>query len=345
MSTIHAPSASTAAAQPGRHESSPGWGHAAAVVVLLTLALALLLVAFGWPAVRSGPHGVPLGAAGPAPAVTQLEQALASVGDDAFDVTRYPDEAALRRAIVNRDVYGGIAFGAAGPTLLTASAASPAVAQALTSLGGAMAERQGVRLVAQDVVPLPADDPHGAGLAAAALPFALGGVLPAVALARTFRRRPGVRLAAAVGLALLAGTTVTAVLRLWFGSLGSSGWSVAVDVSLGLSLGLAAISLTLLGLEAVAGRVGLGLGAAVVLLLGNPLSGLTSAPELLPRGWGTLGQLLPPGANGTLLRSTAYFDGAGAGRPVLVLACWAAFGLALYVVAVLRGRPAALHER
>jgi hypothetical protein len=194
-------------------------------------------------------------------------------------------------------------------------------------------------------VPLPADDPRGAGLAAAALPIALGGVLPAVVLTRTFRRRPGVRLGAAAGLAVAVGATVTAVLRFWFGSLTADGWADLVRVSLGLSLGLAAISLALLGLEAVAGRAGLGLGAAVVLLLGNPLSGLPSAPELLPDGWGTLGQLLPPGANGTLLRSTAYFDGAGAARPVLVLSCWVAAGLLLYAVAVLSARPAQGHER
>jgi len=29
-----------------------------------------------------------------------------------------------------------------------------------------------------------------------------------------------------------------------------------------------------------------------VFLLGNPLSGLTSAPELLPQPWGAVGQLL-----------------------------------------------------
>ena len=67
------------------------------------------------------------------------------------------------------------------------------------------------------------------------------------------------------------------------------------------------------------GRVGLAVGALLALLLGNPLSGLNSAPELLPRGWGELGQLLPQGANATLLRSTAFFSGAGATTAVVVL--------------------------
>jgi hypothetical protein len=29
---------------------------------------------------------------------------------------------------------------------------------------------------------------------------------------------------------------------------------------------------------------------------------------MLPTGWGTLGQMLPPGAGGSLLRSTAFFE-------------------------------------
>jgi hypothetical protein len=75
-----------------------------------------------------------------------------------------------------------------------------------------------------------------------------------------------------------------------------------------------------------------------MMLLGNPLSGLTSAPEMLPSGWGSLGQLLPPGAAGTALRSVSFFDGAGAGRPFLVLSAWIAFGLLLCAFGATRTR-------
>jgi hypothetical protein len=320
---------------PSRVDASPeSWALAARLAVLLPLALALLLVAFGWPAVRSGPHEVPLGVSGPAPAVSQVEQGLARRAGDAMDLTRYADEAALRRAILRRDVYGGISLTPGGPRLLTATAASPAVAQAITALGTGLAAQQGAQLAVQDVVPLPAEDPRGVGLAAAALPITLGGVVPAVAAVRAFRRRLGLRVATALAVSLVAGATVAAVLRFWFGSVEAGFWPVA----LGLSLGMAATSVTLVGLAAVAGRVGLGLGAAVVVLLGNPLSGLASAPELLPSGWGDLGQLLPPGASATLLRSTAYFDGAAAGRPAWVLLAWVAVGLALCTAAAVRTR-------
>jgi hypothetical protein len=54
---------------------------------------------------------------------------------------------------------------------------------------------------------------------------------------------------------------------------------------------------------------------------------------MLPAPWGTVGQLLPQGANATLLRSTAYFGGAGAAAAILVLCCWAAVGLSMVVIA------------
>jgi hypothetical protein len=75
-----------------------------------------------------------------------------------------------------------------------------------------------------------------------------------------------------------------------------------------------------------------------MMLLGNPLSGLTSAPEMLPSGWGALGQLLPPGAAGTALRSVSFFDGAGAGQSFVVLSCWLVAGLALCGLGGLRSR-------
>jgi hypothetical protein len=87
--------------------------------------------------------------------------------------------------------------------------------------------------------------------------------------------------------------------------------------------------------------VGFGLGAVVMMLIGNPLSGTATAPEMLP-GWsGTLGRLLPPGAGGQLLRSTAFFDGRGAAHSVIVLVIWLALGVLLCMAGSLRARRAA----
>ena len=66
--------------------------------------------------------------------------------------------------------------------------------------------------------------------------------------------------------------------------------------------------------------------------MGNPFSGVTSAPELLPDAIKHLGQALPPGAGANLLRSTAYFDGHGAAAHLAVLLTWAVLGFAAIVI-------------
>lgn len=69
-----------------------------------------------------------------------------------------------------------------------------------------------------------------------------------------------------------------------------------------------------------------------MVLVGNPFSGVTSAPELLPRPVGLIGQWLPPGAGGSLLRSVAFFGGRAAGGAALTLSLWAALGLAAVII-------------
>ncbi|HEX2400476.1 MAG TPA: ABC transporter permease, partial [Mycobacterium sp.] len=195
-----------------------------------------------------------------------------------------------------------------------------------------VAQQAGVPLHTEDLAPPTADDPRGAGLAASALPITLAGLLPAIALVLLVRREVWTRLVAAVVFAAGAGVTIAALLRYVFGSIDQNLWGVAV----GLTLGLLAAGLSMLGLGSLFGRGGLAVGALLALLLGNPLSGLTSAPEMLPSGWGTVGQWLPQGATATLLRSTAFFDGAGAATAIAALTCWAVTGAALVVIAAVR---------
>jgi len=306
--------------------------RATAIVVALTTALAILAIAFALPAARSKPHDIPIGAAGPQAASGQVADILEQHAPGAFALTYYPGEAALRDAIRNRDVYGGMSFRPDGRSLLIATGGSPVVAQMLTQIGNGVAQQAGVPLHTEDLAPPTADDPRGAGLAASALPITLAGLLPAVALVLLVRREVWTRLVAAVVFAAGAGVTIAALLRYVFGSIDQNLWGVAA----GLTLGLLAAGLSVLGLGSLFGRGGLAVGALLALLLGNPLSGLTSAPEMLPSGWGTLGQWLPQGATATLLRSTAFFDGAGAATAIAALTCWAVTGTALVVIAAVR---------
>lgn len=314
--------------------------RATGIIVVLTVVLAVVAIAFALPAARSRPHDVPIGAAGPQAAGGQVADLLEQHAPGAFAVTYYPGEQALRDAIRNREVYGGISFGPDGRTLFTATGASPMVAQLLTQIGNGISQQAGVPLRTEDLAPPTADDPRGVGLAASALPITLAGMLPAIALVLLLKREVWTRLTAAMVFAGVAGLTIAAMLRYVFGSIDQNLWGVAA----GLTLGVLAAGLFMLGLGSLFGRVGLALGALLALLLGNPLSGLNSAPEMLPSGWGELGQWLPQGANATLLRSTAFFDGAGATMPIVVLTCWALAGAALIVIAAVRtgkGAPVA----
>ncbi|MDF3336604.1 ABC transporter permease [Mycolicibacterium septicum] len=329
---------STQTAAPAHHAAPehepPAALRAAGIVAVLTIAIAIVAIAFALPASRSKPHDVPIGAAGPQAATSQIAERLQQQAPGAFSVTYYPGEDALRAAILNRNIYGGIAFGPQGPTLLTATGGSPAVAQLLTQIGNGIAANSGMPLHTEDLVPPTRQDPRGTGLAASALPITLAGMLPAIALVLVLKREVWTRLIAAIVFSAVAGTTVAALLQYVFGSIDSDFWGVAA----GLTLGIAAAGLFVLGLGSLFGKVGLAVGAALALLLGNPLSGLTAAPEMLPAGWGQLGQLLPQGATATLLRSTAYFGGVGADLAIVVLSCWVLAGLTLVIIAALR-RP------
>ena len=97
--------------------------RATGIIVALIAVLAILAIAFALPAARSKPHDVPIGAAGPQAAGTGpgfpaggrgVADILELHAPGTFTITYYPGEAALRDAIRNRAVYGGISFGA-GP--------------------------------------------------------------------------------------------------------------------------------------------------------------------------------------------------------------------------------------
>ena len=309
----------------------------AAVITLLTALLTVLLIAFAWPAARSEPRDVPLAVAGPGPAVAQVKAGLDQAMPGGFDVTDVPDRAAAVQLIQDRDAYGAIVLDSAQPEVLTASAGGPVVAQLLTQLSTRLSPQSPAKVT--DIVPLPKDDPRGAGLAAGALPLVLGGIIAAGALTQLVRSGSR-RMIGAVAFAITGGLALAAVLQYWLGSFEGSYLGNAGVIA----MSIAAISLTLLGLEWLLGTAGLALGGAVMMLLGNPLSGMTSAPEMLPSGWGALGQLLPPGAAGTALRSVSFFDGAGAARPLVVLTCWLVAGLALCALGAMRSQRA-VHPR
>lgn len=148
--------------------------RAVAVILLVPLIVTLSLWAFSWPAARIAPRDLPVGVAGAAPVADQLQSRFEQ-REGAFEIHRYADEAAARAAIEDRVVYGAVVVTGKGPQLLTASAASPVVAQLLTEAVKASAPA-GTAIPVTDVVAAPGADPRGAALGASLLPLALAGV-------------------------------------------------------------------------------------------------------------------------------------------------------------------------
>jgi hypothetical protein len=306
------------------------------VAVGVVAVQSLLLPLFAGIASNSEPRDLPVVVAGPAPAADEFARQLAAARPDAFEITQLADAEAADQALRDREAYAAFVLGPDGVALHTASAASQTTAQLLTQaateFGGG-----GTPVPVVDVVPGSADDPRGAGFSAGFLPLALTSMLAGIAIALLV---PGwrARLVGVFGFAVLAGLVGTAVLQGWVGVLDGDYLASAAAVGL-FTL---AVSATVAGLGAAIGGAGLGLGALVAFLVGNPLSAVSAAPELLPQPWGAVGQWLPPGAGQTVLRSATWFDWAGATQSLWVLAGWTVLGLVLLTVG--RARVAVLGQ-
>ncbi|HEX2418578.1 MAG TPA: hypothetical protein VHJ83_10740 [Micromonosporaceae bacterium] len=298
--------------------------RAAGLVLAVVAIQALFLTLFTWPVANLEPRDLPIVVAGPAPAANAVAQRLSNSQPDAFDIRIVPDAAAADQAIRDREAYGGFVVSPqpAGPQIdvHVASGASPVVAQLLTEIGQQAGRGQPVEVV--DVVTADPDDPRGVGLGAGILPLVMTSVAAGILLTVLLRRRFA-RFLGLLGFGVLAGLVATAILQYGLDVLPGDYLRNASVVG----LTALAVAGAVAGFGAILGRAGAILVAAVVFLLGNPLSGVATAPELLPQPWGEIGQLLPPGAGGTLLRSVAFFDGAAADRPAWILAIWAALSL------------------
>jgi hypothetical protein len=303
------------------------WAKAVIAVVGTSVLLAVLVIAFALPAARSAPHNVPIGIVG-APAQVDGFRSAAT----GFAVSPFSNATDAREAIQHRQIYGALVLDS--PTdveVLIATASSPTAAALIQAFGQHTAASTHRAVHIDDVRGFPARDPKGTGLAAGALPLALGGFMGAIVIMMLIANSTG-RVLACFGFAAVGGLTVVATLQFVIGTFDGNFWLT----SLAGMLGIAATGFVVLGLRELLGGLGLGIAAILLVLLGNPLSGLAGGPEMLPTPWGAIGQLLPPGATGTLMRDVAFFEGHGVAKPLITLTCYLIAGIALYTIGVAR---------
>ncbi len=310
----------------------------AGLTIGLSVILTLLLVVFIMPSLKSGTQGLPIGVVADAAALEQVRGGLEAADPEAFAVSAYDDVAALERAILDREIVGGLVVDAGRVHSHVASAGSVAISSTISATGEAVAAQLGLEAATTDLVALPAEDPAGVGIGGLAFPLVFGGIVPAVAFRALFPRRLGWAIGGIVGFSVVGGVVVAAVLAFLFGSISVGAfWPVAGA----MALGIAALALPLAGLKEVFGAKGFTIGAMVMMFLGNPLAGIATSAAWLPGWLGVLGQALPPGSAGTLVRAAAYFGGAGGLGAGLVLAAWTLAGVVLLGFAVARSHRAA----
>lgn len=321
--------------QIGKHSDL---ARAFGIGVVMSAVVAVLLLAFAWPAVHTSPHNLPIAIAGQPATVQNVSAALSQAQPGAFEVTPVADEESARTAILNRDVMGALVIDQKGVTVLTAPGASSAVATLLTELGRTVGAQllsaQGVTVpnVATQTVVVPggSGDPLGSGFPSLVLPLVIASLSTGVVTAFVVKSTGG-RLLSLLVSAVLAGAWISLIAGTWLGIVVGS-WTVA---GVG-ALCVLSVSAALVGAYTLLGRIGIAVVAPVILLLGNPLSAAASAPQLLPAGWSALGQVLPPGAAVQALRSVAFFSFAGAGGPIMILSLWAGIGLVLVLFGISR---------
>lgn len=178
------------------------------------------------------------------------------------------------------------------------------------------------------VVSLSESDSSGTGLAIAAFPLVIGGILggsfSVLRVNGTWRRFATATLYAVIGGALTA-----LILSTWFGFI--PGDFATLWAAFGATY--LATAFFIVGVGALSSPlIGLAVGAVITMFIGNPISGATMPSVFLPGAWGQIGQMLVPGASSTLLRSIAYFPEAATSGQWLVLGSWMAVGLLAGVI-------------
>lgn len=346
------------------------WGFAALFGLAAAFVVAVIVLAFVWPAATSQAQNLPVGIDGPADAVAAVERVLAEQDPEPFVLHDVDSRADAVSRIESRELYGAILLGDE-PEVLVATAASPVAAQALRAVAAQLQlqidERAQTTLTEQlttiigalqagqlpqlpggaapggalevpevtvtDLVPLAEGDATGAGLAASVFPLVLGGMLGGILLTLLVQ---GVvrRLIGLVAFGAVAGALIALVMQTWFGIL-QGDWLLNATV---IGFGVSATAALVIGLAAVMGPAGIAVAAIITLLIANPIAGAAAPPQFLPEPWGAIGQWFVPGASATLLRSVMYFPEAATALQWTVLGSWLVVGVLLALVGHHRSR-------
>jgi hypothetical protein len=323
-------SAETPTAPASTSEKSPVARHGRAILIALGICAAMQCL-FSFTYMDAGHRPVatnlPFGVTGSSPILTNAEHRFS------LKVTRYPDEAALKTAIGQAKLYGGLITASkpgAPSTLIVVPSASDLAPLDLAVQFGRAAKTVGLPLKVQsyEPVPLAKKDPFGVVASLMLLPLLIGGYISSViAKAVTGTAAARWRDATLLGFAIVAGLAVDLIACYWLGGLPTSRFWIVWPIC---SLIIATIAFLCTLLQHLLGAAGTLLTIIAVILFGNPSSGGANGVPYLPSFWRDIGPYLPPRNAYILLHQAVYFHGHGTSLALTVL-------LIYLVVAALAG--------
>jgi hypothetical protein len=299
------------------------------------LALLVALLGLIGTAIRDPrPHDIPVGIAGPPAAVQQLSTALGAAAPGAFLLTPYDSETAARAALDSRSVDGVLVFGGGAPRLIVAGAAGDGTTGVITAAFTGAFKAQGATVTVETVHPFAGGDPHGLILFFVVMAVLISTLVAQAALGLGREAGSGTRLLVAIAFAVLAGPAAMGTAAWITGGYGSGFWAAAALVA----LASAAVGVVMAGSVRLLGAAGFALAALVIVLVDLVSSGGPVGSQLLPDFYRWVAPWMPAGELYGAMRGALYFDGAGVGRPVLVLGGWLLGGLVLLSLGELLAR-------
>jgi hypothetical protein len=303
-----------------------------ATVLVVAVAGVQLAFIFSYVAAfhRPTPHRVAVDVVAPAAVAAEVVTLLDHLPGDPLAASAVGSLSAARRQLLDQQTFGvlEVAGGRAAPRLLVASASGPSVATAVTTVFERVAAAVHGRLTVDDLRPPAAGDFEGLSSFYLVVGWIVGGYLVASLLGVTAGARPPtVRRAAirltVVGLyAVVSGFAGAAIVGPGLDALPDRVLSLG---ALGALVVFAAGAFTV-GLQVLAGTVGIGLAIVVFVVLGNPSAGGPFGWPLLPAFWRTIGPWIPTGAATFSSRAICYFGGRQLARPLAVIAAYAVAG-------------------
>lgn len=344
--------------------------------IVVTILVALIVLAFTWPTKTSEPKDLPIGITGPAASVVQTEEALEANAEGVFDFHIVGDRAAAEQQIKEREIYGAIILNeGAAPEVLTAPAANAGVAQMLNGVAQQMSmHARTAALEGQKAQLQAAIDAGGEGAEPALQQMAqldaqiqaqqamTATVTPVVSLSEDDPNGSAFSVSAfplVLGGMLGGMMTMFSLKGVWrrltaariYAILGGlvvtlilHSWFGFVGGSFGAVWGTLMLSITgtaffILGISSILGNgAGAAIGAGLTMLFANPLSGAAAPWQYTPGPWGLLGQHMIPGASTSLLRSISYFPDAPVAREVTIMILWVLFGLLLNFIGLVMAK-------